>query len=415
MAHSLANCICILSCLFVSVSIRRSRETETRLENAHDAKLNIMNYTKAPNLTVNNETFREVKTSLMHEVSVSEPTQSTKKDTAKRPAESDFLKRTKVLFVGLFIICCCATPLFHAGPEFKITRAIMFQSGAMCLWLVGAVYFFTNVVLFNSSHFGSEQRNLTMIESIYLLAQILTTVGYGDITPAYPRGKLIVGIASTLSVLLMADIIFTALQLASSRAKSYVPMLAVVHGSQKSTLKRPVPRLHFGRFIFSVLMAMCCLSAGVAFCVLSVHEPMEVFDGTYWSLITLSSIGFGDFTPVSEDGMLFCAFWMLIGSAAMVNMGTNFFELMCQWREICAYSRLQAQSTFNAKLKKHADANGTVDRVGLLRCSLEQLGIASEEHLSAIIGEFESLSFNAEGRVAVADATGMIGEEDEED
>eukprot|EP00928_Gymnodinium_smaydae_P065563 TRINITY_DN4867_c0_g1_i1.p1 TRINITY_DN4867_c0_g1~~TRINITY_DN4867_c0_g1_i1.p1 ORF type:complete len:390 (+),score=33.65 TRINITY_DN4867_c0_g1_i1:67-1236(+) len=334
------------------------------------------------------------------------------KETHLVPRESSFLKKIDKFIVGLFVVCCCAFPLAHVGVgrNNKSTNGIViFQSSAMFLWLIGAMYLFTSVIKFNSPHFGSEQRHLSMIESIYLLAQIITTVGYGDITPASLDGKMTVGIWSAISVLLVADIVFTALDLASTRAKSYGPLLAYTDGSERSTLRKPLPKLGVKRLGLSVLMVICCMSAGVLFAARSQFDRMNLIDGVYWSFITLSSIGFGDLTPYSEDGMLFSAFWMIIGSAAMVNMGTKFFELMCQWRQFYAYSTLQAQTSFCTRLNKHADADDTVDRIDLLRCSLEQLGIASEEHLSVIIAELESLKVNAAGRVAVADAMEVIG------
>merc|ERR1719352_1712780 len=51
-------------------------------------------------------------------------------------------------------------------------------------------------------------------------------------------------------------------------------------------------------------------------------------EATYMSIITLSSVGFGWFTPVTEGGMIFGAFWMLFGTAALVNVISNFTSLM---------------------------------------------------------------------------------------
>lgn len=42
---------------------------------------------------------------------------------------------------------------------------------------------------------------------MYLLSQILTTVGYGDITPAFPRGQVWVGFNVILALCLYGSII----------------------------------------------------------------------------------------------------------------------------------------------------------------------------------------------------------------
>merc|ERR1719241_2864 len=59
--------------------------------------------------------------------------------------------------------------------------------------LFGGLYLFTNIILFKSGHF-EEVRSLTTVECIYFMSQIITTVGYGDITPAKPRGQVFVAL-----------------------------------------------------------------------------------------------------------------------------------------------------------------------------------------------------------------------------
>merc|ERR1719503_456434 len=72
--------------------------------------------------------------------------------------------------------------------------------------MLGGLYLFTNVILFNSPHFD-EARSLSIIECIYLMAQIITTVGYGDITPAKPRGQVFVGLYVLMSLFVIAMLV----------------------------------------------------------------------------------------------------------------------------------------------------------------------------------------------------------------
>ena len=68
------------------------------------------------------------------------------------------------------------------------------QGAALLLWLGSGIYLFTQMLLFNSVHFDVEERTLTLVETIYLLSQIITTVGYGDITPSRMRGQIFVAL-----------------------------------------------------------------------------------------------------------------------------------------------------------------------------------------------------------------------------
>merc|ERR1719440_2645530 len=64
---------------------------------------------------------------------------------------------------------------------------------SMLVVLFGGLYLFTQVILFQSIHFDSI-RPLTFIECIYFMSQVITTVGYGDITPAKTRGQVFVAL-----------------------------------------------------------------------------------------------------------------------------------------------------------------------------------------------------------------------------
>merc|ERR1719329_2034324 len=63
------------------------------------------------------------------------------------------------------------------------------------MWVVffGGYWLFTNIILFQSIHF-KQIRPLTMVECMYFMSQVITTVGYGDITPAKVRGQVFVGL-----------------------------------------------------------------------------------------------------------------------------------------------------------------------------------------------------------------------------
>ena len=40
----------------------------------------------------------------------------------------------------------------------------------------------------------------------------------------------------------------------------------------------------------------------------------KYFAAAYWSVTTITSVGYGDITPQNSDEMLVCTFWLLIGS-----------------------------------------------------------------------------------------------------
>merc|ERR1719171_3379295 len=87
------------------------------------------------------------------------------------------------------------------------------------------------------------------------------------------------------------------------------------------------------------LVSSLSLFFGIAFIwVLFFHyypgENKTWLEAVYMSLITLTTVGFGAVTPVTEGGMLFGAFLMFIGTSALVNVVTAFSTFileMDQW------------------------------------------------------------------------------------
>merc|ERR1719420_2908098 len=112
------------------------------------------------------------------------------------------------IFAFLFVFIVTASPLAIAALDENKSKTNWALSVIVCVMLIGGIYAFTNIVEFASGggHF-SGTRPLTIVEAVYLLSQMLTTVGYGDITPAFAKGQVIVGCYVLCCLLLIADMV----------------------------------------------------------------------------------------------------------------------------------------------------------------------------------------------------------------
>lgn len=249
----------------------------------------------------------------------------------------------------LFVVFVGSMPLVthfnHGGSHFghkgfvekhgriPLTKMTLVEIVSLYIWLIGGLYLFTNVLLFQSPHFH-EDRCLSLEEAVYVFAQILTTVGYGDIVPSEMRGQIFVGIFVFLALLLIANMVNEAIGIYEERMENILkvnmsrPALdptssdgqPIIDGDHKhgKLCDAFMPVVH------SFLVFLSFAVVGVLFFYLYPGEGKSIGQGIYMSLITLSTVGFGAFTPSTHAGMVFSAFWMLSGVGSLGAVITSY-------------------------------------------------------------------------------------------
>ena len=133
--------------------------------------------------------------------------------------------------------------------------------------------------------------DISVIDSFYLACMTFLTIGYGDVEhPVSPAGRILV------SLLALCGIGFfgVAIELAHSmRRHADGAALSVLLG---------VP-LHSDLLAAGMLAVNCAL--GVVLCNFLTDDenlPKGVLNSLYWSVITSTSVGFGDFHPTTALG-----------------------------------------------------------------------------------------------------------------
>jgi len=361
------------------------------------------------------------------------------------------------VFAGVFVCMIASVPLVVARfEEATLTKTHVALSIVLLGWLVGCLYLFTRVIYFRSIHF-SGQRPLTLVETIYLMAQVLTTVGHGDITPATPRGRVVVGLYVFLTILLVADMVSLVVSMAIVRTREYTNTLArlaagpppglasgpstgevkvedqhhsnvrafpvakaecvskqcSVHGTlgysgetdwiRRTTLFLPWARLFaaFASFLFLVLV-------GVLFYHFYPGENKTWLDAVYMAIITLSTVGFGAVIPVTEAGKVFGAFWMLFGVVSLLSLVSVFTELVLamkereRWNsedEHAELGRLRERALETPAHDGRGDAILVVSRHDFLRFGVMQSGLVSREELDRIEQTFQTFGPNESDHV----------------
>lgn len=311
------------------------------------------------------------------------------------PEESALPKSVQWMLGGLWILMLASLPFIIPIMDQKpVTKTQIAVGSSMLVVLFGGFYLFTNVILFQSVHF-KQVRPLTIVECIYLMSQLITTVGYGDITPAKIRGQVFVGLyvlgALFVIAMLVSDITKHVVQMAmdykNRRWGEADTGADETVRDLKSLIKPEFPNVM--PLVSSVLVFAVIDICWIGFFSTYPGENKTVFQATYMSVITLSTVGLGWFTPLTEAGMIFGAFFMLFGSAALLGVIGNFTELMIKLNQ---YERFKEEDKNEVMqtLKTLSKGSENVTELQFYQFSLLNCGI-SQDTLDHISEAFERL------------------------
>lgn len=125
-------------------------------------------------------------------------------------------------------------------------------------------------------------------------------------------------------------------------------------------------------------------------------QDLTYMQAFYMSCITLTTVGFGDFTPMSQHGRLFATFWMPIGVATTGNFirafSVVFMSGQMEGRD------LNIETCFH---QIDVNGDGYLDRFEFVSFCLLEHGLLTKEQLDSLNKQYEVLDINGNERVTL--------------
>lgn len=273
---------------------------------------------------------------------------------------------------------------------------------------------------------GTKIEGWTLLTSCYVFVQIVTTIGYGDITVSEPRMKLFMTFYVLVTILLIAGFVSdTVNQLLQGESKSFMKNLKkagdkadgtigeahmqIFSKAQKSD-KWPavIAALVFANFvaagtIFYATQESCSCSYGATQISGCVEDRCEEtggavkgwIDSFYMAVITLTTVGFGDHSPKSQNGRIFGCFWMALGVGAFGNFVAEFSKVFLQARR---KSRMMSSKDVFKIID--TDGSGYLALHEFRQFALLKWGLVEPEQLAGIDGLFKQIDKSGDGQVS---------------
>lgn len=277
-------------------------------------------------------------------------------------------------------------------------------------------------------HMNDEPDFDTFIDTVYFIAITVTTVGYGDMSPKSDAGKIfvmmfiIVGVA--LAGVMMTKITDWMLEKqknavkrseekAQERMQKDLAKLKQKLGARTSEaeLARSISIKEKGKSKVEanpIASALVVISIVVTLgaVVMGELEGISFLDGCYWSIVTSTTVGYGDVTPKSDDGRIFASFYAFI-TVGVMGWAVGQIASSAISTSVEAASHVESFKLTPESLVQMGGEKGYVDQYDFAVAMMLAMGKATQEDFDLVANRFNELDVNHDKTLDAKDLLGQ--------
>lgn len=186
------------------------------------------------------------------------------------------------------------------------------------------VYLFLGVLIyaFNRDHFSGIETN-PVIDAIYFCIVTMCTIGYGDIAPSSAAAKifacLFVLVGFGFIDILLSGVVNYVLDLQENMILTGIEENSVEGFSVRNYIYDKAKGRMRIRLKVGLAIGVVFLCIGVGSVVLFYMEDLSVIDSFYLSVMSVTTVGYGDRAFKSPQGRLFASIWLLFSTLAVAR------------------------------------------------------------------------------------------------
>lgn len=249
-------------------------------------------------------------------------------------------------------------------------------------------------------------RTHPVVDALYFCIVTMCTIGYGDITPSSTATKLF-SITFVLVGFGFIDILLSGMvSYMLDLQESY--LLKTIKSGGAHDARSYIIDVKKGRMRIRMKVALAlgsvvlCIGVGVA--VMHFVERLDLLDAFYLSVMSVTTVGYGDRAFKSMSGRIFASVWLLVSTLAVARAFLYLAELRVDKRHrMMAQWVLGQDMTVAQFLAADIDNNGFVTKSEFVVYKLKQMGKVTDKDILQICRQFERLDAGNCGKITLAD------------
>lgn len=254
-------------------------------------------------------------------------------------------------------------------------------------------------------------------DAVYFCVVTTTTVGYGDLTPKHPLARLYIVLYVIVSLALISTILATLIgQLLDQQEE--ILMAALVgeedpdvpdmsaddsQGNITEQIMNATRSLDLGDYFglaFSSMWFVVILICGMS--IFMIVEKLDVLDALYTTIISASTVGFGDFKPTQEVSKVLISIWLVFATTCAVKVIADFTDASVKAKQRAVSRRLlTAQMDLGSLRAMDRDGNQSVDKAEFITEMLIRTGKVDRSEIDLMLMRFSQLDKTKSGEVSL--------------
>ncbi|KAH9324829.1 hypothetical protein KI387_005007 [Taxus chinensis] len=260
------------------------------------------------------------------------------------------------------------------------------------------------ICFYNVQHELSGLKTSRMVDALYFSIVTMTTVGYGDLVPN-----------GVLAKLLSCIFVFSGMALVGlflSGAADYLVekqerlLIKSFQRQKKHALNEFQIEKQIHRAQWKLLVSLAILLALIVVGIVVLHEVegLDLLNSFYCVLSTITTLGYGDQSFLTEAGRIFAIIWILVSTLCLAQFFLYLAETRTEDRQKALVSWVLNRKTTVTDLEAaDMDSDGVVSASEFVLYKLKEMGKIEEEDVALFMKEFNNLDADHSGTLTKSD------------